>query len=267
MAQNLISKLPCIKFRNLKLKKQIGAQSVNGSVYSTNNDKYVVKLVQFVSNNKVDPLIHKEFANEVMVGKFMRKLQPRGIKYAVRTYCASKIIPSSVGGVIVMDNAKQKGETVYPLADYKKTLTKSDMEKLKKTLLSFWTALDNFYIMHGDLHAGNIFVVKKNGKVKSFRIIDFGSVMIMKKRYHCGTNTFTNVRQLVQRHYVGNNNKIRLLVASPYSKNKYVNNIPYTKRGRHFNIPLIFLNSIYPKLPNVEWLLKSKPNLRGEQLQ
>ena len=165
------------QFKNLKLGPEIGAKSVFGQVFTLLPDnRYVLKRSKFINETA-----KKAFETEIKVGSMpdIKKVGPRVYAYRFVTKNGSDY------GEYIMDNVTN-GKTYEHVEDlrayfrrvYRTYFCPSNNFKepiavaLYKTLLKFYQITKGF---HGDLHAGNIFVLTDDKNKIKVRFIDFGT--------------------------------------------------------------------------------------------
>lgn len=165
--------------QDTKIGSRIGSESVNGVVYELGNDsKFVLKVMLEKITFEAD------FKNEVRVGHI------QGIEKV-----GTKIYNSSYGpirtrdgvlmylGTYIMDHLKggDANSQVVTLDKYVRRYYGKSCPKTKDTVLQMYVDLIfQFYQItkgwHADLHAENIQVIlKKDGSVKTMKVIDYGS--------------------------------------------------------------------------------------------
>ena len=263
----LIPDLKC-SIKNIIATKRIGRKSINGEVYMSNNPLYVIK---YIKVDTKENLI--SYTNEVYVGSLLKKKQPKSPSYSVRVLCATK--PEKAieygGGIIIMDNVARPGEKAMDLEEFlkrRKGLPFPDKIRfnLYDTIVKFWTTVRGYYLMHGDLHDENVFVIlDKNGKFKQFRFIDFGSSILLKRKSTRKYTRFGNLWANVFSHFTSQKG-VNTIVFTPkkegkkYKIRKQSRKVYFSKRNTRNN--RIILNFVldptakygFPKEPNINKL-------------
>lgn len=160
----------------------------SGSVFSTSDKKYVVKIVYFDDDTafdkevKVGKMVKKEYGAKIRGNSFKFKKGTQRYnqlrEVLIDTESMKKEEMPEYIGYYIMDNLELKrGEKAISLSDYiKDTCPTEDSpiyKKLRTTLESFYKL--GFY--HGDLHFNNIYVILENRKIKYVKLIDYGSSM------------------------------------------------------------------------------------------
>ena len=264
--KQLIPRLNSRSCRKLQVTKQIGTPSVNGVVFATTDDRYVLKYIKVGSIHSI-----KDFMNEVYVGTLMKRAQRRGMDFAVRVICHSNENDTLKlgGGILIMDNVQKRGEIAMDLMKYLqdgkvKRFEVGYMRELQKAIVRYWTAVSGYYILHGDLHAENIFIIfDKKYKFKKFRILDLGSSLIIKRKDSKKHKTFLDLWLDIVKHIHTKNSKADIVTFNPVKTRggklkvtKQLKRVPVRAGGQHFGLNLKLFNDGVPRLLNLDWIKK-----------
>ncbi len=166
--------------KNLRL---IGRGSF-GSVYEIGDSKKFVLKTMKIENQK-DLNI---FMNEVETGH-NEKIRPFG-PYIYKW----RIIKDGTEGQYIMDNVLlgEKEHRSVTLHAFLRGACPDEQlsKKILSTVEGFWRATGR---RHGDLHSGNIMVIKdKNGEIVRLMVVDYGASKKLSKNYECINTVIRN---------------------------------------------------------------------------
>jgi len=174
------NKLPLLLNNGVKITGRIGNKSANGAVFSTTNNKIVVKVTPYIRRNQVS---NREYNIQKTLGAL--GIAPRMLNYKtvnVNNATLSKLfsnrtINANKLAVFKMNHLKQNANnSIISLANYLETRPGKRINlPTYKTIFGYVKQMQNLGISHSNLHFGNIYIIlDSTGKIKDVKLIDFG---------------------------------------------------------------------------------------------
>ncbi len=173
------NKLPLLLSGN-KISGRIGNKSANGAVFSTTNNKVVVKVTPYIRRNQVS---NREYSIQKALGEL--GIAPRMLNYktvnvnkeTLSKLFSNRTISANKLAVFKMNHLKQNANNrIISLANYLETRPDKRINlSTYKTIFGYVKQLQNLGISHSNLHFGNIYIIlDSTGKIKDVKFIDFG---------------------------------------------------------------------------------------------